>query len=169
MIGRVLGCVALVGLSVPAVLDSALRCGGERPRLGLDFGLRLPLDPYIALLAANVSTWRETCCHQTLILGQTYTLALAVTALCAIDWRRVLVRINNVILLTELALYVFRDVWPLATYAGVPLDGKEGKILWAKVAVLVFTAVVVPLCIPKSYTPQEAKVTLLPEGAQRHY
>jgi hypothetical protein len=89
--------------------------------------------------------------------------------LCAIDWSRLLVRINNVILLTELALYAFRDVWPLATYGGVPLDSKEGNLLWAKLAVLMFTAVVVPLWTPKSYTPQEAKVSLLPEAGRRHY
>jgi hypothetical protein len=67
MVARALGCFALVGLSVPAVLNSALGEGDERPKLGLALSIRLPLDPYVALLIANVSTRRESHCRQTLI------------------------------------------------------------------------------------------------------
>ena len=59
MVARVLGCFALVCLSAPAALNSALGEGDERPTLGLAFGFGLPLNPYVALLTANVSALGE--------------------------------------------------------------------------------------------------------------
>ena len=58
--------------------------------------------------------------------------------------------------LTICALYVYRDVWPLMTFTLRPLDEAEGSILWVKVALIIYIAVVAPLCEPYPYIPVDA-------------
>jgi hypothetical protein len=53
----------------------------------------------------------------------------------------------------ELCAYGFRDLVPLATWTELPLDRAEGSMLWAKVALLVLNAIVIPLFIPRRYVP----------------
>jgi hypothetical protein len=60
-------------------------------------------------------------------------------------------------LASELAVYVYRDLWPLATYTQNPMDADEGWIIWAKIGILAFTVVVVPACIPTLYFPVDPK------------
>lgn len=55
-------------------------------------------------------------------------------------------------------MYVARDVLPLATYTGVPLDNTEGWLLWAKLSLLVVTVIGLPLFIPRKYVPLDPKV-----------
>ena len=55
--------------------------------------------------------------------------------------------------------YMYRDVWPLATVNLVPADKAEGLLLWAKLALLSVTGVIVPVVIPKKYTPLDPKVS----------
>ncbi|PPQ75643.1 hypothetical protein CVT26_001623, partial [Gymnopilus dilepis] len=65
------------------------------------------------------------------------------------------------VLLTALAVYTYRDLWPLATYDMRPIDLSEGNVLWAKVALLIFTAVLIPLSIPRVYVPLDPKNPML--------
>ena len=67
-------------------------------------------------------------------------------------------RHNNFVLFTALAVYVYRDIWPLATYTDNPVDGSEGALLWTKVIVLFITAVIIPLVVPRQYVPVDPKV-----------
>lgn len=53
------------------------------------------------------------------------------------------------VLLVFWATYIYRDVWPLATYTLTPIDAIEGPILWAKIADLTLVAVVIPLITPR--------------------
>jgi ABC-type branched-subunit amino acid transport system permease subunit len=64
----------------------------------------------------------------------------------------------NVVLLAALAIYIYRDVYPLATYDESPRDLAEGSLLWLKVAVLGMTAVIIPLLMPRQYIPYDSKV-----------
>lgn len=57
------------------------------------------------------------------------------------------------------SVYMYRDVWPLATVNLVPADKAEGPLLWAKLALLSVTGVIVPVVIPKKYTPLDPKVS----------
>lgn len=68
-------------------------------------------------------------------------------------------RINIVILFSALGIYTYRDVWPLATYEQRPADESEGAILIYKIAILAFTAVVIPLFVPRVYTPIDPNVS----------
>ncbi|KAI0717853.1 P-loop containing nucleoside triphosphate hydrolase protein [Cerioporus squamosus] len=64
------------------------------------------------------------------------------------------------------AVYLYRDVWPLATVNLVPADKAEGPLLWAKVALLSVTGFVVPIVIPKRYIPVNPKEPLEPNPEQ---
>ena len=67
-------------------------------------------------------------------------------------------RHNNFVLFIALAVYVYRDIWPLATYTENPVDGSEGALLWTKLIVLFITAVIIPLVVPRQYVPVDPKV-----------
>ncbi|KAH9921469.1 uncharacterized protein B0H18DRAFT_1188953 [Fomitopsis serialis] len=55
-------------------------------------------------------------------------------------------------------VFVYRDVWPLATYTLQPIDGAEGALLWGKFALLTVAGVVVPLLVPRQYTPADPRM-----------
>ena len=67
-------------------------------------------------------------------------------------------RHNNSVLFIALVVYVYRDIWPLATYTENPVDGSEGALLWTKLVVLFTTAVIIPLVVPRQYVPVDPKV-----------
>ena len=54
------------------------------------------------------------------------------------------------------ALYVYRDVWPLMTFALRPVDEDDGAILWLKIALMIFIGVVEPLFEPYRYVPVDS-------------
>ena len=70
-------------------------------------------------------------------------------------------RYNVITLLSALAVYAYRDLYPLATYKKQPADEEEGQILYAKLAVLCLTAVVIPLFTPRIYTPVDLTVCVV--------
>ncbi|TBU53541.1 hypothetical protein BD310DRAFT_937787 [Dichomitus squalens] len=61
------------------------------------------------------------------------------------------------VLLVTWIVYVYRDLWPLATFTLQPADASEGSLLWAKVGVLTFAAVIIPLVVPRQYIPVDPK------------
>ena len=67
-------------------------------------------------------------------------------------------RHNNSVLFIALVVYVYRDIWPLATYTENPVDGSEGALIWTKLVVLFITAVIIPLFVPRQYVPVDPKV-----------
>ena len=52
---------------------------------------------------------------------------------------------------TVLAVYLYRDIWPLMTFTLQPADSAEGILLWVKIALLAFVGVVEPLFEPFPY------------------
>jgi len=95
-------------------------------------------------------------------LHQLYTSVLSVIALVSKTWSSAATRSNIITLLAVLFVYVYRDLWPLATYTQKPADDAEGGILWAKISILAVTAVFIPLFIPRRYIPVDPKVFPLP-------
>ena len=67
-------------------------------------------------------------------------------------------RHNNFVLFIAHVVYVYRDIWPLATYTLNPVDGSKGALLWTKLVVLFTTAVIIPLVVPRQYVPVDPKV-----------
>lgn len=86
-----------------------------------------------------------------------WALVLSLLCIAAPSWRWA-TRQTTLILLSELAVYAYRDVWPLATYTKEPMDTADGRALWFKIGALFLTAVVVPVCIPSVYRPVDPKV-----------
>ncbi|KAJ7487075.1 hypothetical protein FB451DRAFT_1337537 [Mycena latifolia] len=59
----------------------------------------------------------------------------------------------NCVLFVAFSVYVYRDLLPLATFDGVPADLSEGQRMWAEIALLCITAVIIPLFTPRQYIP----------------
>ena len=54
--------------------------------------------------------------------------------------------------------YMYRDVWPLMTFTLRPLDAAEGRVLWAKLALIACVGAVEPLLEPYPYIPHDPLV-----------
>ncbi|KAH7905541.1 hypothetical protein BJ138DRAFT_1017581, partial [Hygrophoropsis aurantiaca] len=59
----------------------------------------------------------------------------------------------STLLLATFAVFVLRDLFPLATFTMQPEDIGEGWLLWAKIAILALISVVLPLITPRQYVP----------------
>ncbi len=67
----------------------------------------------------------------------------------------------SLLLAVAWCVYLYRDVWPLATFTESPADLGEGSILWVKIALLFLGGVVIPLLAPRKYPPLDAKVRVV--------
>ncbi|KAF9809990.1 hypothetical protein IEO21_07182 [Rhodonia placenta] len=65
------------------------------------------------------------------------------------------------ILLSAWVTYVYRDIWPYATFDLTPADAFEGIYLWTKIVFLTLAAVLVPLFSPRRYVPSVSKTASL--------
>ncbi|KAJ4476620.1 hypothetical protein J3R30DRAFT_3759412 [Lentinula aciculospora] len=159
MLARLIGSLALLGLSVTTlILDEVRRTGGQSlepigeeegdaDALG-KWGKRHPKKKYGTHYTKR--EWLEAAMCLTFL----YTSLLALISVTAKHkWSRVIIRHLNTTLLAALCVYLYRDVYPLITFTLKPKDISEGGILWAKVAVLAITSVVIPLAIPRPYVP----------------
>ncbi|KAJ7596700.1 hypothetical protein C8J56DRAFT_294246 [Mycena floridula] len=97
--------------------------------------------------------------HVAMCITFCYTFVLSLISVTAKRraTRRIVTRHLNTVLLAALGVYLFRDVFPLATYTKGPQDAAEGLILWAKVGLLVLASVIIPLCIPREYVPLDPR------------
>ncbi|KAK0458994.1 uncharacterized protein EV420DRAFT_1541764 [Desarmillaria tabescens] len=83
-----------------------------------------------------------------------YAFLLAIISVTARrKWSHIATKHLNAVLVVTAGVYVYRDIAPLATFTNIPRDASEGWILWTKIAVLLFTGIVVPLFIPREYIP----------------
>ncbi|KAF7340454.1 Multidrug resistance-associated ABC transporter protein [Mycena venus] len=121
---RLLGCLGLLVLSIFPLADGS----GTRLNVGLGWGLLLSA-PYV------------------------YASALSFLSVSPRNTRHRLIRHANCVLFLAFCVYAYRDLVPLATFTGVPADRSEGRRLWAKIALLFVTAVVIPLFTPRQYIP----------------
>ena len=55
-------------------------------------------------------------------------------------------------------VYMYRDVYPLATLNKTPVDTTEGPAFYAKFVLLTIAAVLVPVFVPRKYAPANPKV-----------
>lgn len=88
---------------------------------------------------------------------QLYSSVLVVLSMSVKKWTVIANRYNILLLLTAIAVYVYRDIWPLATYQQKPVDSDD-RLLWIKLPILVLTSLGVPLFIPRRYIPVDPKV-----------
>ncbi|KAI0068112.1 P-loop containing nucleoside triphosphate hydrolase protein [Artomyces pyxidatus] len=146
-VARFISVVILLGLSVATILQDDKQGQSD----GSDDSLPTTVQ-YDA--PSKVINWLDFALYSTYI----YTLLLANLSLNAtLKWNDMASTHLTTILLATFAVYAYRDIWPLATYTLVPADQHEGLILWAKIVVLGFAAVIVPIFSPRQYIPYDPK------------
>lgn len=149
---RFLSCLVLLCLSVLAMVSEEHKRSGP--------GLTRPHDwsqiGVCGLYVSVQSELKDTLLNQQ---QQGYASLLAIATMTAKPWlSRLISRHLALVLFLSWAVYVYRDIWPLATFTLAPVDAAEGGILWVKIALLTVAAVVVPLCMPRQYIPLNPKV-----------
>jgi hypothetical protein len=96
-------------------------------------------------------------------LTQLYATFLALVTVIARRVRASVISFHlSSILLGIFFVYAYRNVWPLLTFSLTPVDAYEGALLWIKIGLLAFAAIVVPLLVPSQYIPIDPKVKLSP-------
>ncbi|OCH88609.1 P-loop containing nucleoside triphosphate hydrolase protein [Obba rivulosa] len=129
---RLFCCTALFALC----LHSATRAGARKPAYG------------------GLGGWME----MNLCAIYLYMSLLGVLSILSSRWASRAARQHlMVLLLVTWSCYAYRDLWPLATFTLSPMDAAEGNILWAKVSILTFATLVIPLCAPRRYIPVDPK------------
>ncbi|CAG7846211.1 ATP-binding cassette transporter abc4 Short=ABC transporter abc4; AltName: Full=ATP-energized glutathione S-conjugate pump abc4; AltName: Full=Glutathione S-conjugate-transporting ATPase abc4 [Serendipita indica DSM 11827] len=90
-----------------------------------------------------------------IVLAAFYLYA-SVLALCTLlikkRWRRVAKNHLNILLVAAWAVYLYRDVWPVATYTLQPVDPNHWTT-WTSIALLTLVAVAIPAFMPHEYIP----------------
>ncbi|KAJ7469587.1 hypothetical protein FB451DRAFT_1368560 [Mycena latifolia] len=82
-----------------------------------------------------------------------YASILAFFSLNPDKARNRIIRHVNIVLFAAFCVYAYRDILPLATFTRIPEDLPEGPKLWAKIALLFVSGVVIPLLTPRQYVP----------------
>ncbi|KAF7313856.1 hypothetical protein HMN09_00543200 [Mycena chlorophos] len=90
-----------------------------------------------------------------------YAMVLAALSLNPKKNRQGLIRHANFVLFVAAAVYIYRNVAPLATFTQLPLD--HGAKTAATVALVLFAGIVVPLFTPRLYTPVDPAIEINPE------
>ncbi|KAH9886265.1 P-loop containing nucleoside triphosphate hydrolase protein [Cubamyces lactineus] len=72
----------------------------------------------------------------------------------------------STILAIAWGVYMYRDVWPLATIYLAPEDAPEGVVMWIKLGLLSLSGVIVPLLSPRKYVPIDPKAPTEPPPEQ---
>ncbi|KAH7904044.1 hypothetical protein BJ138DRAFT_38559 [Hygrophoropsis aurantiaca] len=131
---RFIGCLALWGLSVETSLPRAKEDSHD-------------LRHQLCSSAMQ--------CHQFALCVTTgYTSLLGFISITARSrWSKPASTHLSILLLAVFAIFVSRDLFPLATFTTQPEDIGEGWLLWAKIIILAIVSVVLPLVTPRQYTP----------------
>ncbi|KAH9059057.1 hypothetical protein EDB87DRAFT_1832312 [Lactarius vividus] len=99
-----------------------------------------------------------------LTLCLTYLYA-AFLALVAVTARRVRASVASFhlssLLLSTFSVYAYRNIWPLLTFTLSPVDAWEGPLLWVRIGLLAFAAIVIPLLDLQQVINPEQTASLL--------
>ena len=94
-------------------------------------------------------------------LTQMYAVSLALVTVTARKARASVTSFHlTSLLLGTFSVYAYRNIWPLLTFTLSPADAYEGALLWVRIGLLAFGAVLVPLLVPRRYTPIDPKARL---------
>lgn len=80
------------------------------------------------------------------------------TLIVPVSTSRVVSAHATLVVLSLFGVYAFRDIWPLMTFTLCPQDLSEGWLLWTKIGVSAFVAIVVPMLEPYAYIPVDPQV-----------
>lgn len=80
------------------------------------------------------------------------------TLIVPVSTSRIVSAHATLVVLSLFGVYAFRDIWPLMTFTLCPQDLSEGWLLWTKIGVSAFVAIVVPMLEPYAYIPVDPQV-----------
>ncbi|GJE87809.1 multidrug resistance-associated ABC transporter [Phanerochaete sordida] len=110
----------------------------------------------LALLGLSVSsaTFSQTPTWATLGLCAVYayTVILGLLSFTSSAWNSAASGHLAFVLLVTWLVYIYRDIWPLATYYLTPAD-EQNAFFWTGFSLLTVAAAVVPLTVPRKYVP----------------
>ncbi|KAI9444470.1 hypothetical protein H4582DRAFT_2052775 [Lactarius indigo] len=94
----------------------------------------------------------------TLCLTHLYAAFLALVAVASRGVRAPVASLHlSLLLLGTFSVYAYRNIWPLLTFTLSPVDASEGPLLWVRIGLLAFAAIVIPLLVPRQYIPIDPK------------
>ncbi|KAF7324455.1 ATP-binding cassette transporter abc4 [Mycena sanguinolenta] len=98
-------------------------------------------------------------------LGLVYVYAsvLAFISIIVRRWTKILARHLNILFCITFFTYVYRDLFPLATFTQPQRDISEGWLLWAKFSIVTAIGVVVPLFAPQGALLDKSEALISPE------
>ncbi|KAJ7141437.1 hypothetical protein C8R44DRAFT_763446 [Mycena epipterygia] len=138
---RLAGCLELLALSIFSLVSE--REDGSGQETGT---------------FASSDTSPRRSLHAALCVTYFYASVLAIVSVAGSPrWAKVAVKHLNTVLLCTFGVYVYRDIFPLATFELTPMDLSEGRLLWAKVITLFAVSGIIPLAIPRQYIPVDPK------------
>ncbi|KAF9449105.1 multidrug resistance-associated ABC transporter [Macrolepiota fuliginosa MF-IS2] len=82
-----------------------------------------------------------------------YCMVLSFGSVLNTRWQPIFSQHCLLLLFSSLLVNVYRNIWPLAIYGGVPMDINDGIFMWGKLVLLTITAVGIPLFSPRKYEP----------------
>ncbi|KZT36412.1 P-loop containing nucleoside triphosphate hydrolase protein [Sistotremastrum suecicum HHB10207 ss-3] len=95
-----------------------------------------------------------------------YTSLLSLFALIGtLKWRYLVSRHVSLLYLFMTCIYLRRDVVPLAD-GGVSLDGPDGALGWARLALLAINGIWIPILLPRQYKPVDPENPTTPSASQ---
>ncbi|KAF8513392.1 hypothetical protein JB92DRAFT_3116459 [Gautieria morchelliformis] len=147
---NLLGTLTLVGLTVLALLT--LKTDGQEHLNGSEEWIGY--DSIVQFGHMSAVFTQDTLVESVSVVLYTYTSLLAFMTLVSNgEWSSVARTHMTVIMLAVAAVYARRDLYPLATYILKPVDGAQGWLLWSRLGVASLVGIVIPLVIPRIYTP----------------
>ncbi|KAJ7062926.1 P-loop containing nucleoside triphosphate hydrolase protein, partial [Mycena amicta] len=151
-IARLVGCLLLLAFSSAAVvLDD-----DSEETIFAKSVFSLPSDQGQDSMSLMLAKMASPHLYTQLAMGAVYLYAtvLAVTSLSArVKTSQIAARHLNTVLASTFLVYLYRDVFPLATYTLDPMDRWEGRLLWPKIFTLFVTSGIIPLVMPRTYVP----------------
>ncbi|TCD60066.1 hypothetical protein EIP91_010784, partial [Steccherinum ochraceum] len=120
----------------------------------------LAFETWGLLYYAGIAEWYDTILEYGLcgVWAYTYMSVLALlSVLCSPAQARLATSHSSVVLAIAWVVFAYRDLYPLATLTKEPMDAEDGVVLWAYIGILTIAAVIVPLFVPRVYTPIDPK------------
>ena len=178
---RLFGCLTLLGVSLATfILEEAgdiddMLYGvngkwGKKRRKHKHTNEQFTQAEWVQVALVLTSVRFVTCSYLFLLRLTGYQTFTSLLALISVSSRprcsRLVSNHLTLLLLALFGVYLYRDIWPMATFNKNPVDSAEGWLLWAKLFILSVTSVVLPLFQPRQFTPVNPQDNAKPSPEQ---
>ncbi|KAJ7465185.1 hypothetical protein FB451DRAFT_1488697 [Mycena latifolia] len=141
-VARLVGCLALLSVSIFSLVSDSEGNKETSTFAPLAWGSE---NPHRSMQTTMCATYF-------------YASLLAILSVAgSTKWGKVAVKHLNTVLLCTFAVFFYRDIFPLATFKLTPMDISEGRLLWVKIITLFIISGIIPLFMPRQYTPVDTK------------